>query len=185
MKESNTQKRLLEIMDEKQLKQTDILRACLPFAQKYGVKLSKADISLYVSGKVTPNQDKLAILSMGLNVNEAWLMGYDVSRKRVNDTTEDSYLQYYAQDDAMAPLLNIGDIAYVNEQKDYSDGNTILFELDNKRSIRKVNSKDGYIELRAMNPYYPLIVLKNEEFEKRKFKVIGKVVKIENKSAFK
>lgn len=185
MKESNTQKRLLEIMAERNIKQTDILKLCLPFAKRYEVKLSKADISLYTSGKVTPNQDKLAILSMGLNVNEAWLMGYDVPKERVKDTSLEFCIKEVAKDDSMAPLLNIGDIAYIREQDHYDDGNTILFEMNGKRYIRKANNKDGYIEFRAMNPYYPLIILKNSELEECKFRVIGKVIKAEVQSAFK
>lgn len=69
-------------MDERGLKQVDILSACEPFCQKYGVKLKKNDLSQYVSGKVEPKQDKLSILGMALNVSEAWLMGYDVPKER-------------------------------------------------------------------------------------------------------
>ncbi len=183
MKESNTRKRLELIMDETGMKQVDILKRVEPFSKKYGVKLSKSDLSLYLKEKATPNQDKLAILAMGLNVNEAWLMGYDVPRERVKDTTNERYLEFYATDDSMAPLLNINDIAYVNEQSTYKDNDTILFEYNGLLQIRKVNIKDGYIELRAMNPYFPLIVIKNEELSK--MRVIGKVIKAENQSAFK
>lgn len=49
---------------------------------KYGVKMNKSDISQYVSGKVEPGQDKLVILGMALNVNESWLMGFDVPSSR-------------------------------------------------------------------------------------------------------
>ena len=69
------------IMKERGLKQVDILQLCEPFCRKYGVKLNKNDLSQYVNGKVVPKQDKLAILSEALHVNEPWLMGYDdVSR---------------------------------------------------------------------------------------------------------
>lgn len=60
------------------MKQVDILNAAAPYVKKYNVKLNKSDLSQYVSGKVEPNQDKLFILARALNVNEAWLMGYDV-----------------------------------------------------------------------------------------------------------
>lgn len=65
-------------MNERGLKQVDILEACKPYCMKYGVKLNKNDLSQYVSGKVIPKQDKLSILAMALKVNEVWLMGYDV-----------------------------------------------------------------------------------------------------------
>ena len=50
--------------------------------QKYNVKLSKSDLSQYVSDKNAPGQDKLSVLAMALNVSEAWLLGYDVPMER-------------------------------------------------------------------------------------------------------
>lgn len=82
MKKANTADRLKQIMDEKNIKQVDILRAAKPFCEKYGVKLAKNDLSQYVNGKVEPGQEKLTILGLALNVSEAWLMGFDVSRDR-------------------------------------------------------------------------------------------------------
>ncbi len=84
MKISNTQKRLLEVMDENSLKQIDILKLCEPLCQKYNVKFNKSDLSQYLSGKTVPNQDKLYILCQALNVSEAWLIGYDVHKHRDN-----------------------------------------------------------------------------------------------------
>lgn len=78
MKEISTADRLKQIMNERRLKQVDILEACKPYCMKYNVKLNKNDLSQYVSGKVIPKQDKLSILAMALKVNEVWLMGYDV-----------------------------------------------------------------------------------------------------------
>ena len=75
---STTGKRLKLLMEERNLKQIDILRMCDPYCQKYGVKLAKNDLSQYISDKVKPRQDKLSILGMALGVQEAWLMGYDV-----------------------------------------------------------------------------------------------------------
>jgi len=77
MKE-NTSTRLQRIMNERSLRQIDILYLCEPYCKKYGVKLGKTDLSQYISGKVTPGQDKLSILAMALNVSEVWLMGYDL-----------------------------------------------------------------------------------------------------------
>lgn len=82
MKESNTANRLKEIMSERNIKQIDILNACLPYCKTYDVKMSKSDISQYVSGKVEPGQDKLFVLGNALNVSEAWLMGFNVPKDR-------------------------------------------------------------------------------------------------------
>ncbi len=89
MKEYTTSQRLKQIMDIKQLRQVDILRAAEPYCKKFDVKLNKNDLSQYVSGKTTPGQDKLTILGLALGVSEAWLMGYDVSMERsVTPTAE-------------------------------------------------------------------------------------------------
>ena len=74
--------RLKQIMRERNIKQFDILEACKPYCKKYGVKLEKNDLSQYISGKVTPGQDKLTILGLALDVNEVWLMGYNIPHGR-------------------------------------------------------------------------------------------------------
>lgn len=82
MKKLTTAQRLKQIMEARNMRQVDILRAAEPFCKKYSVKLGKNDLSQYVSGKVVPGQDKLTILGLALNVNEAWLMGYNVPPER-------------------------------------------------------------------------------------------------------
>lgn len=82
MKSSSTSERLKQIMNERSLRQVDILEAAKPFCEKYGVKLAKNDLSQYVSGKVEPGQEKLTVLGLVLNVSETWLMGYDVPMER-------------------------------------------------------------------------------------------------------
>lgn len=85
MKKENTSTRLNKLMQERNLKQVDILKACEPFCKQYNVKMNKSDLSQYVAGKVEPNQDKLFILGNALKVNEAWLMGYDVPMERIEN----------------------------------------------------------------------------------------------------
>lgn len=78
MKISSTSERLLQIMNNRHLKQADILRLAAPFCEENDIKLNRNDLSQYVNGKVEPRQSKLYILGQALKVNEAWLMGYDV-----------------------------------------------------------------------------------------------------------
>ena len=82
MKRENTAIRLKQLMQERSLKQVDILEMTKPYCAKYDVKMNKSDLSQYVSGKVEPNQDKLFVLSRALRVNEAWLMGFDVEKEK-------------------------------------------------------------------------------------------------------
>lgn len=79
MEKTSTSERLKEIMLEKNLKQVDILKRAEPFCKKYGIKLGRNDLSQYVSGKVEPSQKKLTVLAQALDINEVWLMGYDIS----------------------------------------------------------------------------------------------------------
>lgn len=96
-----TAERLHEIMEERGLKQIDIIELAKPLYDKYGVKLSKSDMSQYCSGKVKPSQGKLFLLAAVLDIDEAWLLGYDVGKKRKP--------RYSADYPAIATMLEEGD----------------------------------------------------------------------------
>ena len=85
-----TASRLRELMTTRNLRQVDILDAVMPYSEKYGIKFTKNALSQYVSGKVEPKQDKLFILGLALDVDEAWLMGFDVPMERKKPVTENS-----------------------------------------------------------------------------------------------
>lgn len=89
MEKVTTSTRLKQIMEERNLKQVDILNMAKPYCDKYGIKLGKSDLSQYLSGRNEPAQKKLAILSLALNVNEAWLMGFDVPMERGKTNTDE------------------------------------------------------------------------------------------------
>ena len=80
LKEScvTTADRLKQIMDERGLKQADIVRLCQPHSRRYNIRLGRNDLSQYLAGRSLPGQRKLFLLGRALHVNEAWLMGYDV-----------------------------------------------------------------------------------------------------------
>lgn len=98
MKRENTSSRLKQIMVERNLRQVDILKLTEPYCQKYNVKMNKSDISQYCSGKTEPNQDKLFVLGKALQVNEAWLMGFDVPEANFDSRNNfsDSEILYIA-----------------------------------------------------------------------------------------
>ena len=81
MKKVHTSIRLKQIMDERNLKQVDILRLTKPISEKYGERLEKNDLSQYLSGKTEPGQKKLFILGKALGVNPTWLLGLDVPKE--------------------------------------------------------------------------------------------------------
>lgn len=96
------------------------------------------------------------------------------------------YFAFKSQDDSMLPLLGNGDIAILEKTDTYENGNTCLISLDNESIlIRKIIEFNDYIELHTAFPYSQPIKITNEEKEKRNFKILGKVIKAENQSAFK
>ena len=50
--------------------------------------IDKGQLSSYISGKYKPRQNNIDALAVALNVNEAWLMGFDVPMERVPNKTE-------------------------------------------------------------------------------------------------
>jgi len=94
---ATTAERLRQIMQARGLRQVDILRMVEPYCADSGLKMSKSDISQFLSGKVQPGQWKLSLLGKALHVNPAWLMGEDVMMEDSQPTAETP-----AQDDAWA-----------------------------------------------------------------------------------
>jgi transcriptional regulator with XRE-family HTH domain len=129
MKES-TSVRLKRLMEERGLKQVDIINKCEPYCKKYSVKLTKNYLSQYVSGKVEPGQHTLSVLSMALNVSEAWLMGYDVPKKR----------------NLMPPLSENPVLRAIYSDPNYKDSD-IADEFVNKKLIEALNLETIDIEM--------------------------------------
>lgn len=93
MKRYTTSQRLHQIMQERNIKQVDILNKALPYCEKYNVKMGRNDISQYCSGKVEPKQDKLVVLANALNVTETWLMGYEEETSLPNIENVDIHVE--------------------------------------------------------------------------------------------
>jgi len=55
----------------------------IDLANKSGI--NKAIISQYLSGRYKAKQDNIYLLSEALNINESWLMGFDVPMERIPD----------------------------------------------------------------------------------------------------
>lgn len=92
-----------------------------------------------------------------------------------------SYFGYKTIDESMAPLLNTNDIAIIlkKAEMEITSGKTYLINYNNTIIIRKILETSNGVELQAMNPYYPIIKTTIEDI-----KIIGRVIKAENQSAF-
>lgn len=118
-KVSNTAERLNTIMKERNLKQSDILEKCKPFCDKYGIKMARSDLSQYALGKSIPRQDKLTALAQALNVDETWLMGYDIEEQPVFvalDEDENDLITLYRKFDRKRKHLLMGYLYKLSEE---------------------------------------------------------------------
>ena len=75
MKKVEIKDRIKEALEKREITQTEL-------ADK--AKIDKGQLSSYISGKYKPRQNNIDALSSALNVNEAWLMGFDVPMERNN-----------------------------------------------------------------------------------------------------
>lgn len=80
--------RIKKALDMKGIKQADLVKL---------TGIGKSSISTYISGEYEPKQKNIYKIAKALDVNEAWLMGYDVPSGRsitnsIPDETKNGYL---------------------------------------------------------------------------------------------
>ena len=124
MKKYTVSERLKQIMQERNLRQVDILNRCDPLCQKYNIRIGRNDLSQYISGKVVPGSDKLSILSDALGVTEVWLMGYETPAN-ITECKNDENPREAELLDAFDKLDIESQIALVNNIKTFSVGNIL------------------------------------------------------------
>ncbi len=88
--QSTTQERLREALKARNMLPIELSR-------KSGI--GKSAISQYLSGKVTPKQDKIYKLAQALKVNEPWLMGYNEPMDAQHPITADDLPELNARDE--------------------------------------------------------------------------------------
>ena len=82
--------RINQIMKEKRLRQIDVLNMAKPYQEQYNIKFYKSHLSQYVNGKSNPDNEKIFLLSKVFDVSEAWLLGYDVPRNKIENNKKES-----------------------------------------------------------------------------------------------
>ncbi|EMC0230895.1 helix-turn-helix domain-containing protein [Staphylococcus pseudintermedius] len=93
--------RLKQIMSERKISQSELSRR---------TGIGRNSISDYLNGKYEAKQDKVFELAKVLNVNEAWLMGFDISKNR---EIENSITSIY---DKLTPPRQKRVLDFANEQ---------------------------------------------------------------------
>lgn len=145
--------------------------------------INKSAISSWCLGTRLPRMNKVEMLAEYLSIN--------VSDLIEGSCEDNNYFEFISEDDAMFPLLDIGDIALIYKQNEIDNiltpnKGTYLIKLSGKNTIRKIelsNDEKSYT-LIAMNAYYKIISIPKDQLY-NEIQVIGKVVKAENQSAFK
>nr|DAP18682.1 MAG TPA: Repressor protein CI [Caudoviricetes sp.] len=145
--------------------------------------INKSAISSWCLGTRLPRMNKVEILADYLNIN--------VSDLIEGSCENNNYFEFISEDDAMFPILDTGDIALVYKQNKLDNiltpnKGTYLIKLAGKNTIRKIELSENkaFYTLTAMNAYYKVINIPTDKLYNQ-IQIIGKVVKAENKSAFK
>lgn len=90
MRASNLKTRLAEVMEERNLRQTDVVAAAEKYRKAHpeyqDVELRRNDISQYLSKEIEPKPDKLRLLADTLGVTSDWLRGYDHPKTILEET---------------------------------------------------------------------------------------------------
>ena len=106
--------RLKKALSERGFTQQDL-------ADKTGI--SKSSISQYLSGYAKPKDDRVYAISLALDINEAWLLGYDVPMERGvtdNDTPDPYYIDPEVAEIAQQIKDNPGKRALFDATRDVS-----------------------------------------------------------------
>jgi len=103
-KTSTFHKRLNTAILDRNIKQSDLVQL---------TGMSKQKISQYVNGQFEAKQKGIYELAKALNVDEAWLMGYDVPMEKETESTA-SYEEYGIKPIAIQKLPLLGEIACGN-----------------------------------------------------------------------
>ncbi len=138
--------------------------------------INKSTISSWCNGTRIPKMDKVQEVADYLHINISDLLS--------ENSISSNYFEFVSEDDAMYPLLDTGDIALIYKEETFTKTATYLIELNNRKTIRKIRlteDKKNY-ELLAMNASYKTINIPVDEL--KRIKILGRVIKAENESAF-
>ena len=98
--------RIKEGMALRNLKQADLVEL---------TGISKGALSSYISGRYIPKQNNIYLIAKALNVNEAWLMGSDVSMARNNTSKSGMIINVLGHVAAGIPIEAIEDVIDTEE----------------------------------------------------------------------
>ena len=117
MKIATTKDRLKQIMKERNLRQIDVVKQSEYYQKELNIKLTKSNLSQYISGKSNPDNKKIQLLAKTLRVSEGWLSGYDVKKELVVSKSElANHFDKIFQSDKIKLDLDYANKKYENNQ---------------------------------------------------------------------
>lgn len=125
MKE-NTSQRLKRLMEYYNITQTDICKK---------TNIPKSSMSMYISGEREPRQDKLTLIAEAYDVNEAWLMGYEVEMKKENAYSDEQAVRLATYFKKYQDILKKYDNLTDENKKSVNDMINFLSEQQNKKGL--------------------------------------------------
>ncbi|EZY74809.1 LexA family transcriptional regulator [Staphylococcus aureus] len=117
--------RLKQIMSERKISQSELSRR---------TGIGRNSISDYLNGKYEAKQDKVFELAKALNVNEAWLMGFDISKNRKIENNDITSIYNKLTPPRQENVLN-----YANSQLDEQNKVTSIDEYKGDKKYEEVN----------------------------------------------
>jgi transcriptional regulator with XRE-family HTH domain len=125
MKE-NTSQRLKRLMEYYNITQTDICKK---------TNIPKSSMSMYISGEREPRQDKLTLIAEAYDVNEAWLMGYEVEMKKENAYSDEQAVRLATYFKKYQDILQKYDNLTDENKKSVNDMINFLSEQQTKKGL--------------------------------------------------
>lgn len=139
MKKDTFANRIKKAMDLQNVKQVDLVNI---------TGIQKSSLSQYISGKVVPKQNNVYLLAKALNVNEAWLMGYDVSIERNQEDEKSNNklslrerLQFEELLQQNAMFFNDEGVSLDDKKKFLDALQEVFYEVKTLKKIEKNNKK--------------------------------------------
>lgn len=80
--------RLKEILHIRNITQKDLCEMAEPVCRKKGIKLSPSKLNQYVKGKSRPDTAMIILIAEVLDINPAWLDGWDAPMKAITPTSD-------------------------------------------------------------------------------------------------
>lgn len=136
--------RLNKIMGIRNLRQTDLVQKTKEVMQQYiknynGNGIDKTLLSKYMSGAAKAGNDNLFILASALEVNEAWLLGYDVPMEKQNQSSVNKLPTEYSEEEEIKILNDFF------KRKGIINNNEEISKKDFKNFIDFVNANKNFI----------------------------------------